>query len=77
MRKFILRLVIIVLVVSGLASSGWLNRVTPASTCEIATRSTKIGSGTLFYNRVGTGIVNSSRFYCCMDYLPRKSSGMA
>ncbi len=55
MRKFILRLVIIVLVVSGLVGSGWLNRATPASTCDIATRSTKIESGTLSYNQAGTG----------------------
>ncbi|MEG4330286.1 alpha/beta hydrolase, partial [Microcoleus sp. herbarium5] len=34
-------LVIIVLVVSVLVGSGWLNRATPASTCDIATRSTK------------------------------------
>jgi len=73
MRKFILRLVIIVLVVSVLVGSGWLNRATPASTCDIATRSTQIGSGTLSYNQAG----QDSRFYCCMDYLPRKSSGMA
>lgn len=48
-------LVIIVLVVSVLVGSGWLNRATPASTCDIATRSTQIGSGTLSYNQAGTG----------------------
>lgn len=55
MKKFILRLVIFILVLSGLVGYGFVNGVMSAPSCTIATHSVTVGNGTLFYNQVGTG----------------------
>lgn len=55
MKKLIFRLGIFILVLSGLVSYGFVNRVTSAPSCAIATHSVTVSNGTLFYNQVGTG----------------------
>ncbi len=55
MKKLIFRLVIFILVLSGLVGYGFVNGVTSAPSCTIATHSVTVGNGTLFYNQVGTG----------------------
>lgn len=53
MRKFILRLFLVILVLSiGYVS---VNLATPASSCAIASYTAQIGNGTLSYSQVGNG----------------------
>lgn len=55
MKKLIFRLVIFILVLSGLVGYGFVTSVTSAPSCTITTHSVTVGNGTLFYNQVGTG----------------------
>ena len=54
MKKFIVRLFIVLLVLSG--SIGYVSvRATPASSCTIASLTAQVGNGTLSYSQVGNG----------------------
>ncbi|MBD0261237.1 MAG: alpha/beta hydrolase [Tolypothrix sp. T3-bin4] len=55
MKKLIFQLVIFILMLSGLVGYGFVNNVTSAPSCTIATHSVTVGNGTLFYNQVGMG----------------------
>lgn len=55
MRKFIIRLLIVILVLSGSMGLGFVNRATSASSCTIASLSAPVGNSTLSYSQVGNG----------------------
>ncbi len=55
MRKFIIRLFIVILVLSGSMSYVFVNRATSASSCTIASLTAQVGNGTLSYSQVGNG----------------------
>jgi abhydrolase domain-containing protein 6 len=55
MRKFIIRLFILILVLSGSMGYVFVNRATSASSCTITSLTAQIGNGTLSYSQVGKG----------------------
>ena len=55
MRKFIIRLFIVILVLSGSMSYVFVNRATSASSCPITSLTAQVGNGTLSYSQVGNG----------------------
>jgi abhydrolase domain-containing protein 6 len=55
MKKFIVRLFIVLLMLSGSIGYVSVNRATPASSCTIASLTAQVGNGTLSYSQVGNG----------------------
>ena len=55
MRKFIIRLFIVILVLSGSTGYVFVNRATSASICTIASLTAPVGNSTLSYSQVGNG----------------------
>ncbi len=55
MRKFIVRLLIVILVLSGSVGYAIVNCSTSASSCTIASLTAQVGNSTLSYSQVGDG----------------------
>ncbi len=55
MRKFIIRLFIVILVLSGSIGYVFVNRATSAESCTITLLTAHVGNGTLSYSQVGNG----------------------
>ncbi|HEY9626954.1 MAG TPA: alpha/beta hydrolase [Coleofasciculaceae cyanobacterium] len=55
MKQIILRLSICILVLTIIGGYCFENTVSAASSCTVETHSVPVGTGTLFYNQVGTG----------------------
>lgn len=55
MRKFIIRLFIVILVLSGPMGYGFVNRATSALSCKISSLTAKVCNSTLSYSQAGNG----------------------
>ena len=55
MKKFIIRLLLVIVVLSGSIGYAIASRTTSSSSCEIASFTAQVGNGTLSYSQVGKG----------------------